>query len=122
MGEDEATKAGFVAGAAPAVGLEERMPPGTQLFVVADDLVPQERNLVAGANKPDAHLLNVNYGRDWQAEIVADIALAKEGYQCAEWRTPMDLKRGIEMGQVFKLGTFYSEKLGATFLDAEGKQ
>jgi prolyl-tRNA synthetase len=126
MSEEEASKAGFVAGSASAVGLgagtgnEE---PGTRkIKIVADDLVPQERNLVAGANKPDAHLLNVNYGRDWQADIVADIALAQAGYLCAECRTPMDLRRGIEMGQVFKLGTHYAEKAGAYFLDREGKQ
>jgi prolyl-tRNA synthetase len=115
LGEDEAAAAGFVAGSASAVALK-----GVQ--IVADDLLPQERNLVAGANKPDAHLLNVNYGRDWQADIVADIALAQEGHLCAQCRTPMTASRGIEMGQVFKLGTFYSEKLGATYLDQEGKQ
>lgn len=122
MSEDEAKAHGFVAGFASAVGLRG-------IKIVADDLVPQERNLVAGANKPDAHLLNVNYGRDWQADVVADVALAKEGSLCAAahgaqtlCRTPMVQRRGIEMGQVFKLGTFYSEKLGATFQDAEGRQ
>ena len=122
MTEDEATAAGFVAGSASAVGLTLRQAQGEQVKVVADDLIPQERNLVAGANKPDAHLLNVNYGRDWQADIVADIALAREGHLCLQCRTPMDLRRGIEMGQIFKLGTFYAEKLGATFLDRDGKQ
>ena len=115
LSQDEAVAAGFVAGSASAVGLKG-------VRIVADDLVPQERNLVAGANKPDAHLLNVNYGRDWQADIVADIALTQEGHLCAQCRTPMTVSRGIEMGQVFKLGTFYAEKLGATFLDREGKQ
>jgi prolyl-tRNA synthetase len=101
----------------------------TGVRIVADDLLANEANLVAGANKPDAHLLNVNYGRDWQADAVADIALAAEGALCAaasgaggQCRTPLDLRRGIEMGQIFKLGTFYAEKLGATYLDAEGKQ
>jgi prolyl-tRNA synthetase len=134
MEEGEATKAGFVAGSASAVGLgaqtskpaslqtSEPASLPTRIRIVADDLIPLERNLVAGANKPDAHLLNVNYDRDWKADIVADIALATEGSLCAACRTPMELKRGIEMGQVFKLGTFYAEKAGATFLDAEGKQ
>jgi prolyl-tRNA synthetase len=123
MDEAEATKAGFVAGSASAVGLGARSEePGARgIKVVADDLVTRERNLVAGANKPDKHLLNVNYGRDWEADVVADIALAKEGYRCAKCGTPMDLRRGIEMGQVFKLGTRYSEMMGATFLDREGK-
>jgi len=62
---------GFVPGSASAVGLEG-------VTIVADDLIPKEVNLVAGANKPDTHLLNVNYGRDWQADIVADIALASD--------------------------------------------
>ena len=129
MSEDEVVAAGFVPGSAGAVGLNERLPAARRVRVIADDLLPREVNLVAGANKPDAHLLNVNYSRDWQADTVADIALAAEGSLCAapgngesQCRTPMDLRRGIEMGQVFKLGTFYAEKLGATFLDAEGKQ
>ena len=115
MSEDEVSKAGFVPGSAGAVGL-------AGVRIVADDLLPQEGNLVAGANKPDAHLLNVNYGRDWKADVVADLALATEGSLCAACRSPMEVRRGIEMGQVFKLGTFYAEKMGATFLDAEGKQ
>ncbi|KKL69958.1 hypothetical protein LCGC14_2109710 [marine sediment metagenome] len=122
MSEDEVAAAGFVPGSAGAVGLKG-------IRIVADDLLPQETNLVAGANKPDTHLLNVNYGRDWQAGTIADIALAGEGSLCAApthgkalCRTAMDARRGIEMGQIFKLGTFYAEKLGATYLDAEGKQ
>jgi prolyl-tRNA synthetase len=78
-------------------------------------------NLVAGANKPDTHLLNVNYGRDWQADIVADVALAKDGYTCAQCGATLALRHGIEMGHIFKLGTFYAEKLGATYLDRDGK-
>jgi prolyl-tRNA synthetase len=122
MSEAEVEAAGFVPGSAGAAGLKG-------VRIVADDLLPQEVNLVAGANKPDVHLLNVTYDRDWNADILADIALAGEGALCAAptendspCRTPMDLRRGIEMGQVFKLGTFYAEKLGATYLDAEGKQ
>jgi prolyl-tRNA synthetase len=115
MTENHVEKAGFVAGSAGAIGLE-----GTK--VIADELVTRERNLVAGANKPDKHLLNTNYERDWKADIVEDIALAREGDLCAECLTPMDLKRGIEMGQVFKLGTRYSETMGAYFLDAQGKK
>ncbi len=129
MSEDEVAAAGFVPGSAGAVGLNERLPAAPRVRIIADDLLPEEVNLVAGANKPDAHLLNVNYSRDWEADTVADIALAGEGSLCAapghgesQCRTPMDLRRGIEMGQVFKLGTFYAEKLGATYLDAEGKQ
>lgn len=129
MSEGEAAGVGFVPGSAGAVSLKDGLPSGKQVRIVADDLLPQEANLVAGANKPDTHLLNVNYGRDWQADILADIALAREGSLCAapadgetQCRMPMHLRRGIEMGQIFKLGTFYAEKLGATYLDAQGNQ
>lgn len=115
MDEDAMRKAGFVAGSASAVGLED-------IRVIADTLVTEERNLVAGANKADKHILNTNHGRDWTADVVADIALAAGGMLCANCRTPMDERRGIEMGQVFKLGTKYAEAFEAYFLDAEGKQ
>jgi prolyl-tRNA synthetase len=115
MDEEAARKAGFVAGSASAVGL-------AGIRVVADTLVTEERNLVAGANKPDKHILNTNHGRDWQADIAGDIALAAGGMLCANCRTPLDECRGIEMGQVFKLGLKYSEAFEAYFLDAEGRQ
>jgi prolyl-tRNA synthetase len=127
MDEEAVEGAGFVPGSAGAVGLVDTGLGGgqgkdTRPVIVADDLVTQERNLVAGANKPDKHLLNTNYGRDWQADIVADLALARSGDRCATCQTPMSVRRGIEMGQVFKLGVGYGEKFGAYFLDAEGKQ
>lgn len=127
MEADEVKGAGFVAGSAGAVGLRERLETGNSkvghgLLIVADDVVTKERNLVAGANEADKHVLNTNYGRDWTADVVADIALAGPGSKCANCGSAMDARRGIEMGQVFKLGDGYGEKLGAYFLDAEGKQ
>jgi prolyl-tRNA synthetase len=89
--------------------------------VVADESVAQSPNLVGGANKPDAHLRNLNYGRDWQADILTDISLAREGDACPNCGTPLEQKRGIEMGHIFKLLTVYSEKMGARYLDAEGR-
>ncbi|HEY8767638.1 MAG TPA: proline--tRNA ligase [Dehalococcoidia bacterium] len=122
MDEADVRKYGIVAGSASPVGVSFRDLERERLRIVADDLVTKERNLVAGANKPDKHLRNTNYGRDWTADIVADIALARSGKLCANCRTPMEARRGVEMGQVFKLGTRYSEMMGALFLDAEGKQ
>jgi prolyl-tRNA synthetase len=92
--------------------------------VVADDSVLSSPNLVGGANKPDAHLRNVNYGRDWEADIVTDISLAHDGDPCPQCGdgSRLTLHRGIEVGHVFKLGTVYSETLGATFLDQQGQQ
>lgn len=113
MDEEEVESAGFVAGSASPVGLKG-------IRIVCDDLIARETNLVAGANKPDRHILNVNYGRDWQAAEVADIAVASAGHLCPKSKHSMDMRMGIEMGHVFKLGTFYSEKLAATFLDKDG--
>jgi prolyl-tRNA synthetase len=122
MDETDVRKYGIVAGSASPVGVSFRDLEKEQLRIVADDLITHEHNLVAGANKPDKHVRNTNYGRDWTADIVADIALAQASNLCANCRTPMEARRGVEMGQVFKLGTRYSEMMGALFLDAEGKQ
>lgn len=113
MADDEVQAAGLVAGSASPVGLHG-------VTIVADDAVPSSPNLIAGANKPDVHLRNVNHGRDWKADILTDIALARAGDPCPNCARPMTERRGIEMGHVFKLGTIYSEKMGATFLDQDG--
>jgi prolyl-tRNA synthetase len=105
---DEVQKAGLVAGSASPIGLDG-------IRVIVDDSVLLGSNFVVGANKEDYHLRNANYGRDFTAEIMTDIALAKEGDLCVECGTPMVAKRGIEVGHVFKLGTKYSEALGAYF-------
>jgi prolyl-tRNA synthetase len=102
-----------VAGSASPVGI-------TGIKVVADDSVTTGTNFVAGANKPDTHLKNVNYPRDFKADIMADIALARAGDKCPRCGSSLSSIRGIEVGHVFKLGTFLSERLGAFFVDASG--
>jgi prolyl-tRNA synthetase len=114
MTDEEVRAANLVAGSASPIGLQG-------ITIVADDSVPHSPNLVAGANKPDVHYRNVNHGRDWQASIVADISLAQPGDPCGVCGGPLESKRGIEMGHIFKLGTRYSEKMDATFLDAAGE-
>jgi prolyl-tRNA synthetase len=109
----EARDAGLEAGFASPIRLKG-------VYVVADDSAPCSPNLVAGANKPDAHLRNVNYDRDWKADVVTDIALARGGEPCLQCERELEIKRGIEVGHIFKLGTFYSEKLGATYLATDG--
>jgi len=106
-------KHGLVAGSASPVGLQD-------IKIVADDTVLSSHNLVAGANKPDVHLRNVNHGRDWQADIVTDISLARAGDACPRCEATLETKRGMEMGHVFKLGTVYTEKLDATYADEQG--
>jgi len=84
-------------------------------------LSPEPINLfVAGANKPDTHLKNVNYPRDFKADIMADIARARAGEGCPRCGSKLLSAHGIEIGHVFKLGTFLSEKLGAGFTDENG--
>jgi prolyl-tRNA synthetase len=76
---------------------------------------------VAGANEAGYHLLNTNYPRDYQADLVADIASAEEGAACPDCGLPLRAARGVEAGNIFKLGTRYSDALGCTFLDQGGK-
>jgi prolyl-tRNA synthetase len=111
--EAEVIAAGIVAGAASPVGLNN-------IKVVADDSVNSGANFVAGANKPETHLRNVNYPRDFAADMVADIAKAHAGEGCPRCTGKLLAAHGIEVGHIFKLGTFLSEKLGAFFTDTDG--
>ena len=89
-------------------------------LVIVDELVAVSPNLVAGANEDGFHYLNTNYGRDYQADLVADIAAAFDGAACPECGAPMRASRGVEVGNIFKLGTRYSDAMGCTFLDEDG--
>ena len=109
----EVSAAQIVAGSASAVAQK-------RFRHVADDSINLGNNFVAGANKADYHFVDVNYPRDLTADIVTDIALARPGHQCAHCDAKLEMRRGIEVGHVFKLGTGYSEALGAVFTDAEG--
>jgi prolyl-tRNA synthetase len=111
--EAEVIKAGIVAGAASPIGIKG-------MKIVADDSVTLGANFVAGANKPETHLRNVNYPRDFKADLVVDIAQARAGDACPRCKGKLLSKRGIEVGHIFKLGTFLSQKLGALFIDADG--
>jgi prolyl-tRNA synthetase len=89
--------------------------------VIVDDSVRWAGNFVAGANREGYHLLNVNYPRDFQAEVEGDFALARAGDACVECGTALAEVRGIKIGHLCKLGAHYSEVLGATYLDAGGQ-
>lgn len=89
--------------------------------IVVDSELPGLKNLCAGACKVDYHLKNVNYGRDYQADIIADIKMLKVGDPCPVCGAPVKHARGIEVGQVFKLGTKYSESMGAYYKDENQK-
>jgi prolyl-tRNA synthetase len=112
--ESEVNEAGLVAGFASPVGVKG-------VKVLADDSITSGPNFVVGANKPGYHLRNANYPRDFQVDLIADIALAQSGDSCPKCQGKLSSARGIEVGHVFKLGTFISEKFGASFLDNDGK-
>jgi len=111
---DEVSEAGLVAGSVSPVGI-------TDFKIVADVSIIDGSNFVAGANKIDHHILNVNHGRDFNAQIVGDIGLAQAGHHCNTCKSPLSTSRGIEVGHVFKLGTRYSEALGAFYPNPEGQ-
>jgi prolyl-tRNA synthetase len=104
---------GAVPGYASPVGLKN-------VLTVVDDVIPHSKNLVSGANIEGFHLRNVNFGRDYQVDIIADIALAKEGMECVECGNSMRVVRGVEVGNIFKLGTWFSEAMGSYYLDRDG--
>jgi len=89
--------------------------------IVVDSELAGLKNLCAGACKVDHHMINVNYGRDYTADVVADIKMLKEGDPCPVCKEPVKYARGIEVGQIFKLGTKYSESMGAYYKDENMK-
>ena len=90
-------------------------------FVVIDDLVARSPNLVAGANRVGFHYRNVNAGRDYTADVTADITNAQEGDPCPNCGRPVILRNGIEVGNIFKLGTKFADAFGATYLGEDGQ-
>lgn len=117
--EDEIRSIGAVPGYASPIGLKKQP---KNLKVIIDDSIPNCKNLVSGANKEGYHLKNVNYPRDFKADIVTDIATVRDGDHCTRCDAKLQIKRAIELGHLFKLGTRYSEAMGAQFLDKDGKE
>lgn len=113
--EAEIRAVGAEPGYASPVGLEQR-----SMLVIVDDLIPQSANLVAGANEAGYHLRHTNYGRDYQAAMVQDIVAARDGDGCPQCGAVLRTSRGVEVGNIFKLGTRYTEALGGTYLDRDG--
>ena len=104
-------KAGFTG----PIGLED-------VRVLVDESITKINNLVIGANKTDHHYINANFARDFEGEVVEDLLTAKEGDMAYDESGILESARGIEVGNIFQLGTKYSESLEAYFLDENGKQ
>lgn len=111
----ELEAAGIAAGYASPIGVKG-------VKVVVDDSLVGAANLVAGANRAGFHYRNANFPRDFRADLVTDIALARQGDTCSVCGGELADQRGIELGHIFKLGTKYSQAMGATYLDPDGQE
>lgn len=109
------TELGLSPGFMGPVGLEG-------VRILCDEEIPTLSNLVCGANEADYHYINANPGRDFTCAELADIKEVREGDACPDCGAPLKAARGIEVGQVFKLGSKYSEAMQATVLDKNGKK
>ncbi|KEZ85120.1 prolyl-tRNA synthetase [Clostridium sulfidigenes] len=89
--------------------------------LLVDEEVTRMSNFIVGANDTGYHYENVNYERDFDG-IVGDYKLVAEGDMCPKCGSPINIRRGVEVGHIFKLGTKYSESMGANYLDENGKE
>lgn len=94
----------------------------TEITVVLDDTVANSTNLIYGGNEAEVHYLNVNFGRDYEIDNIADIAEIKATNKCKQCGSPLEEKRVIELGNIFKLGEIYTRAMGLSFQDDEGRK
>lgn len=113
--EEEFTEHALIKGFAGPVGL-------SGITVIADHSLGGRSGLVAGANEVDHHLVGVSVGRDFVPEIWADLTTVREGDACSRCGSKLALRKGIEIGHIFQLGTKYSDAMNARFTDRNGKQ
>ena len=112
---DEIRAAGMVPGYASPIGAHDTV-------VIVDDLAARSPNLVAGANREGFHLKNVNVGRDFTPDVVTDVVNARDGDPCPKCGGAVALTNGIEVGNIFKLGTDFTIPMGATYLGEDGER
>ena len=113
--DEEILDCGMVPGYASPIGAKG------DFICIVDDTVAESNNLVAGANEEGYHLLNTNFGRDYTG-IVADIASARDGMGCSCCEHEIHASKGVEVGNIFQLGTRYSAAMNCTYQDENGKQ
>lgn len=115
MSDEEIISIGSKPGFTGPIGLSE------DARIIVDKNITEIDNLVAGANKEDTHIKNINYGRDFEAEVCEDLLEVQEGDIIPQTGEEYKFARGIEVGNIFQLGTKYSSTIGATYLDENGK-
>lgn len=114
MTDEDIMEIGSVPGFISPIGLKD-------VHVVVDKSITQMSNFYTGSNEKDKHFKNVNYGRDFEGEVVEDLLMIEEGDKGPNGEE-LKFARGVEVGNIFQLGTKYSEKLNAKFLDENGKE
>jgi prolyl-tRNA synthetase len=120
--DEDILAVGGVPGYASPIGLQVRESlAGEGVLVVADDSIQTRSALVSGANEAGYHFTGVNYPRDFQVTLITDIAQADTGHACPRCGGKLQAQSAVELGHTFKLGTWYSEAVGATYLDANGE-
>lgn len=112
--EEEIVAANIVPGFGSAIGCSDKA------IIIVDDSVAKSNNLIAGANEKGYHLLNTNFKRDYTGKV-ADIASAHDGYTCLKCGNKLTQSKGVEVGNIFQLGTRYSEAMNCYFTDIDGK-
>ncbi|MFW6215161.1 MAG: proline--tRNA ligase [Alkalispirochaetaceae bacterium] len=118
-GEVEAL--GFPMGYLSPLDLPALSEEAAEVTVIVDTAIADTPNLVFGANRPEHHYLNVNFGRDFEADKVADIARVAEGARCVYCDSPMETVRAMELGNIFRLGDFYSRRMELSFRSQNGR-
>ena len=116
LSDEEMEQAGLVKGSMGPVGLPEGVK------VAADQSLQGIERWVVGANQDGFHYVGAKLGEDFQVDAWGDLCVVRKGDACPVCGKPMDGARGIEVGQIFKLGTKYSQAMGATFMDEDGKE
>lgn len=116
MNEEQMAAYGLIKGYMGPIGADERV------RVVADISLKDSKSWLIGANEQGWHIAGACPGRDFEVDEWLDLASAKEGDACPHCGKPLHSARGIEVSQVFQLGTKYSEAMGATFMDEDGKE
>lgn len=111
--DEEIRECGMIPGFASPIGAKG------DFILIVDDSVSESNNLVAGANEEGYHLMNTNYGRDFKG-TVKDIASARSGHKCPHCGSPLDASKGVEIGNIFQLGTKYSQAMKCEYQDEDG--
>ncbi len=114
-GEEEVKRHGFVPGYLSPIGLQEDIP------IIVDGAVAKSTNLVIGANEEGSYYKNSNFGRDYESPHVSDISMITGENRCLQCGGQLEAVRALELGNIFKLGDFYSRSMKLSFREESGK-